>query len=541
MTTQTTQIGDTLGREFKHYVLAALRQAQGWTAYCQTKNWKGRTNTLTKDEINQACVDLNLDKQALWTTFKNSPSAANAAAQAAGAIIEGEGDEIEGDMRDMANEAGEDAAIINAASKAQSNAANAFEGKDAKAIIEEALRPLGVHLTPWLAGELPKALDALARAASAGPRVETKEVVRVETKTIRVADVSASNAPPVVNVLDRKTLRETFGFSKREGGAAWKHALDNVSIAHCDYFDAPAVDPHYVWSTDMAAILGLCDVSGQNAWLAGHAGTGKTEGTRQYAARTKRPFIRVPFNRTSEPIDLLGQMEPTKDGGAEWKDKALTRAFRTPHAVVLLDEPTLLRSGTLAFLQTALDTRTLHLPTGEVVECAEGVLFVACDNTMGVGDETGRYVDTSPVNAAFLDRFAYRLEVTYLSPDDEARMVSKRAGLALDAVRPMVAYAGLTREKARSGQLTMGLTPRRLIAWARGVQLGIGSAKAWDNAVINGADPTDAPTLRMLADTSLKSDHATIDAIARGVPLPTPSAAPSEVGAMFPVDEASEG
>jgi len=96
-------------------------------------------------------------------------------------------------------------------------------------------------------------------------------------------------------------------------------------------------------------------------------------------------------------------------------------------------------------------------------------MFVVCDNSLGVGDDSGRYVDVAPVNAAFLDRFAYREEIKFLDPADEAVMISRRTGLALDAVTPMIAYASLTRENARSGKLTLGLTPRRLLAWARAV------------------------------------------------------------------------
>ena len=87
----------------------------------------------------------------------------------------------------------------------------------------------------------------------------------------------------------------------------------------------------------------------------------------------------------------------------EWRDGKLTRAFRIPHCVILIDEPTLLRSGSLAVFQTALDTREIHLPTGEVVRAADGVFIVACDNTAGCGDDSGRYVDTASVNVAFMD------------------------------------------------------------------------------------------------------------------------------------------
>lgn len=534
----STTFDPTLTRNFKRYVLAALRRAPGWEAYYLAQGWKGRTNKLSKVEINQACVALGVDKRALYDAFKVAHAASPVlqAGVIAGAIVEGEGDEDESEDE---SESEGDAVKHETESASASASSAAFEGRDAKDVIEEALRPASVHLTPYLQSELPKLLASVAQAAVQGPRVERVEVV----KRVPVASAGSAgaidNTPPVVNVVARKNLRDVFELTKREGGQALKQALDTLTVPLCDYFDAPGIDPNYIWSADLAAHLGACDASTMNLWLAGHAGVGKTEGVKQYAARLYRPFIRIPIDRTTEKVDLIGQMEPTKDGGAAWRDNALTKAFRTPYAIVLIDEPTLLRSGTLAFLQTALDTRTLHLPTGEVVDCADGVLFVAADNTLGTGDETGRYVDTSPVNHAFLDRFALRLNVAYLAQELEAKMLSKRSRIPLDAATIMVDYATLTRDNARSGKLTVGLTPRRLLAWGTSVALGIASARAWENAVINGSDPTDIEPLRMLEATTLRSQHATIDALARGLPAPAPDPAPSAIGERFPVDEAS--
>jgi MoxR-like ATPase len=522
MTTQT-QTPNKLSRDFRLYVLARLRQTPGWEPWYLANGFRGRTNNIPVADLKRACVELGLDKHALYCAFVADNDAT--AAVIATAHIAGENGADNG-----ADSGGPQAGAEE--NMDDSAGVNPYEGRLAQDVIAETLAPIGVHLTPFLQNELPKALNALASAAVAGPRVETRETVR----TVRIADVSAINAPPVVHVVERRAARDVFDLKRRDGGKAWAHALDHTMLDVCDYFDAPPIDADYVWSPEMASVLSLAAASGQNLWFAGHAGTGKTEGVRQFAARLRRPFVRIPIDRTTEPADLLGQKVPSKDGGIEWRDGALTRAFRTPRCVVLIDEPTLLRSGTLAFVQTALDTRCLHLVTGETVMCADGVVFVACDNTLGVGDESGRYVDTSPVNAAFLDRFAWRVTVDYLTQDDETHMISRRARLDVNAVRPMVEYATLTREKARGGQLGMGLTPRRLISWARAVALGLPSSRAWEMSVINGGAPEDVETLRMLEAQTLRGMHATIDAIARGLPLPQSSPPPSPIGEALPDD-----
>ena len=223
-------------------------------------------------------------------------------------------------------------------------------------------------------------------------------------------DSEGASVPVSVNVLSASKLGHAFGLRKGDAPTAYRHAIEHVCVNVCDYADAPEIDKDYVWNVEALCQLAAADACGMNPWLYGHAGTGKTEGVRQYAARLGRPFTRIAIERTTEPQELIGQEVPKKGGGMEWRDGKLTRAFRVPHCVILIDEPTLLRSGSLAVLQTALDMRELHLSTGEVVRAADGVFIVAADNTAGNGDDSGRYVDTAAVNVAFMDRFAFRVE-----------------------------------------------------------------------------------------------------------------------------------
>jgi MoxR-like ATPase len=226
-------------------------------------------------------------------------------------------------------------------------------------------------------------------------------------------------------------------------------------------------------------------------------------------------------------------MVPSKAGGMVWEDGKLTRAFRIPRAVILIDEPSLLRSGTLSVISVALDQRKLFLATGEVVAAAPGVFICAADNNNGCGDDTGRYVDTAALNAAFLDRFAFKTEVSFLSVAQEAAMVAKRAGVHVAAVKPMVEYASITRKDADAGKLTIGVTTRRLLNWARSCRIGIASKSAFEGIVIASAAPEDKATLLMLAGQNLTSAHAEIDDIVRGRLNPdAPRAAPVAQGTM---------
>ena len=512
MTTQFDHI--KLGRAFRPHVLAKLKTLTSWPAYMNAQGFAGKSETMTNDQVKAACAALGLDLDALYVAFfSNAHNVASAAMPGMSPS------EITTAMEAKNEE--EDAAMQ--AKPTSVDGAASFEGCDVQSLIDEALAPASVHMTPHLASIMPGLIRPFVEACVRGPRIVEKEITRDIVRTVPVdsdgtpVSAPASTVTSPCNALRKVTLAQAFALRKSDVPAKYKWAADNVMLDVCDAVDAPMIDDDYVWSVPALAQLAAQNVAGLNAWIYGPAGTGKTEGAKQYAARLGRPFVRIAIERTTEPSELIGQEMPAKGGGMKWHDGKLTRAFRIPHCVILIDEPTLLRSGTLAVLQTALDMRELYLSTGETVKAAEGVFIIAADNTAGCGDDSGRYVDTAPVNAAFLDRFALKTPFDFIPATQEARMLSARTGVHDAVARIMVDYASLTRRDADAGKLTMGVTTRRLLAWARVVRAGVASVEAFQGAVITGAAPEDREVLTMLAAQSLTSAHARIDDIVRGL------------------------
>ena len=418
--------------------------------------------------------------------------------------------------------------------------AEKFEGQDVETVIADLLSAASVHMTPHLAGMLPGLIRPAVEAAVRGPRTIVKTIVQeagapTDAPVVGVSgDVAPATAPRACKALKSAPLWQAFGSTRSAALPAHKWAWENLMVDVYDHVDPlNPVDADYVWQPSLLAELAAQDASQLNAWIWGPAGGGKTEGCAQYAARLGRPFVRIAIERTTEPSELIGQMVPARGGGMTWEDGKLTRAMRIPRCVVLIDEPTLLRSGTLSVLQTALDKRTVWLASGEVVRAAPGVFFIAADNTNGTGDDSGRYIDTAAVNAAFLDRFALKTEVSFLSPALEAGMIARRAGIHLAAAKIMVDYAGTTRSNADAGKLTMGVTTRRLLAWAQTTRNGVQSARAFNSTIVSGAASEDKATLEMLEGTTLRSLHAQIDGIIRGTIDPNaPTVDPKAQGSV---------
>ena len=471
------------------------------------------SGALSMEEIFNACDALDIDALSVVTNASVSVRMPRAKFQ----TLDSEGE---------TNKTSENEESMNEAAPV-ATADTGFVGRDVEALIVQALSPVEGLISDRKLAELKALVSPLAMAAA-----HPVEVVRETIKLVETSALSVQAAAQSVK-LGEKSAREVFGFNRSEGGKSWKAALDGARVAVYSSALTEPIDLDYVWTPELAAVLSAADAKGQNVLLYGPAGTGKTTAAMQYAARTGRPFMRIAFDRTTEPADLKGGRYPSESGGIEWHDGNLTRAFRVPGMVLLLDEPTLLRSGSLAVLQTALDTRRLVLDTGEVVQAAPDLFVITADNTDMTGDATGRYIDTAPVNLAFSDRFAWRVAVDYLPEAKEIDAIAKRTGLHREATKLMVEYATKTRNEANGGTLTAPVTTRRLIAWANGVQGGFESKYAFKVSVLQGSDAADSEKLRELERATLETGHRTIDAIRENGGLP--------VMPIFPPTPISEG
>src|SRR5215469_5504359 len=518
-----------LPRDFRNAVKATLRSLPGWEEH-RAKYGMPSNGPWTNAEIYMACEALSFDLQAARGAYDARQGARASSVVSAPAIIAASTEAV--GAEDIPDET-PGAETPAPKEKPMTASPAGYEGRNADAVIAEIIADASAHLTPYTRDTvLPGLLRPVVAAAVAGPRTITKRVASGPLPAV-----------PAANVAQWVRPGPHFSISPSRAGSARRVLLDGPTIACCDYQQAPAIDADYVWQPSILEAYVCCDVSGQNLWSFGPAGTGKTEGASHYAAMLHRPFVRIAIDRSTEAADIIGQWVLDKAGGMSWQDGKLTAAFRMPYCVILVDEPTLLRPGALAVLQTALDTRRIYLPGGEIVEAETGIFIVAADNTAGTGDDSGRYVDTAPMNAAFLDRFGLRVEYTHLSPASEANMLHNRTRIPVPAARLMTDFAALTRRDCSAGKLTMGLTPRRLISWARAVMVGMPSATAFAQAIVQGTAPEDKPALMMLATTSLDSQHATIEALARGetppvAPAPAAPAVPSATGSAFPNDQA---
>lgn len=181
-----------------------------------------------------------------------------------------------------------------------------------------------------------------------------------------------------------------------------------------------------------------------NMWLWGPRGTGKTTAAEQLAEALGVRFAAMSLGADASSAMVFGTLLSDKDGRLYIPDTILID-FMKNGGVFLLDEAAGAGCNITNTLNTALEQRRFTNPrTGEVIDVHPDFVFLAADNTCGMGGDAV-YTARERQDAAWLDRFEFlRFEYdreleALLCPDEElrnqfyhAREVIERAGAKVE-------------------------------------------------------------------------------------------------------------
>jgi len=284
-----------------------------------------------------------------------------------------------------------------------------------------------------------------------------------------VADLAA------VRVVDVKTCYDAFGVDvvDRLGNPL------NVDIWNDP--SAPAVDPHFIWTADILQHLILSQDTGESVWFGGPKGTGKSETARQFAAVTGRAFKRINFHKYTSAEDYIGAVG-LENGQTVFKRGDFLSAFTHPSCVILLDEVTNADPGELAPLNGFLEPNSAVSFGGSVQTRAPGVLVFAADNTLGNGDDSGRYAGTRQMNSALVDRFARVVQFDYLPLDSEVEALVRHTGCHPKLAEHILGAVGVARAKVQTGEVIDAPSIRSVIAFIRALRV-LPIDKAWATTI----------------------------------------------------------
>ncbi len=242
----------------------------------------------------------------------------------------------------------------------------------------------------------------------------------------------------------------------------------------------PATDPTYCFdpATTEAILAGFA--YNRRVLVQGLHGTGKSTHIEQVAARLNWPMVRINLDGHVSRIDLIGRDAIVLQDGKQvtaFKPGILPWAMERGIALVF-DEYDAGRPDVMFVLQRLLESEGKLTLTDEnrVVVPHPNFRLFATANTVGLGDASGLYHGTYPINQGQMDRWNLVVQLNYLEPEEEEAIVhSKLPGYASRegkaTVRSMVALANLTREGFRQGDISTVMSPRTVLSWAENTEI----------------------------------------------------------------------
>lgn len=264
------------------------------------------------------------------------------------------------------------------------------------------------------------------------------------------------------------TTSKAFGFKWHMDIPAFSQKTEHV----------PDIDPDYHFEPDTTKAILAGFAHNRRVLIQGYHGTGKSTHIEQVAARLNWPCIRVNLDSHISRSDMVGRDVITlKDGKqiTQFQEGILPWSLSRPIALVF-DEYDAGRPDVMFVIQRVLEAQgkfTL-LDQNRVISPHSCFRLFATANTVGLGDATGLYHGTQPINQGQMDRWNIVASLNYLPAEDELKVVSSKVkdmAKQSDKLKSMIAMGNLTREGFINGDLSTVMSPRTVINWAENAHI----------------------------------------------------------------------
>ena len=234
----------------------------------------------------------------------------------------------------------------------------------------------------------------------------------------------------------------------------------------------PAKKAGYCMDPEYTEALWNAHIDGDNVWLWGQSGTGKSSLDEQFAAHIGQPFLRFNGREDIESGALFGQLtvESGEHGGTVWKDGLLTEGVRYG-ARVLMDEATVIPAGIWMGIQWLSEKDGKLMLTDMPANAGERLVepdprfrLTYADNTRGQGDDNGQFNGTGVMNTATLNRVGLTLEIKFLKFEQELGVLKNMFGnrIGEKLLKDTVRLAELLRKGMRQDEISLSFSLRSI-------------------------------------------------------------------------------
>ena len=263
----------------------------------------------------------------------------------------------------------------------------------------------------------------------------------------------------------------------------------------------PELDESYKFDPEITKAILVGFTHNRRVLIQGYHGTGKSTHIEQVAARLNWPCIRVNLDSHISRVDLIGKDAIVlKDGKqvTEFQPGILPFALERNVALVF-DEYDAGRPEVMFVIQRILEAqgKLTLLDQNRVVHAHKDFRLFATANTIGLGDSSGLYHGTQPINQGQLDRWNIVAQLNYLSEEAEAEIVlaklPKLKGKEKDQIKAMINMANLTRRGFIKGDVSTVMSPRTVISWAENQQIFGDMLHSFKLTFLNKCDDAEKP------------------------------------------------
>jgi len=265
----------------------------------------------------------------------------------------------------------------------------------------------------------------------------------------------------------------------------------------------PEIDPDYYFEPNATRAILAGFVHNRRVMLQGYHGTGKSTHIEQVAARLNWQCIRINLDSHISRLDLIGRDIITlKDGKqiTHFQEGILPWSLARPVALVF-DEYDAGRPDVMFVIQRILEAqgKLTLLDQNKVITPHPYFRIFATANTIGLGDSTGMYHGTQPINQGQMDRWNIVAHLGYLDKEIELKIVSSRVkdlpAKHKAELPAMVEMANLTRIGFMAGDLSTVMSPRTVINWAENTLIFDDIHLAFRLTFLNKCDESERPII----------------------------------------------
>lgn len=290
------------------------------------------------------------------------------------------------------------------------------------------------------------------------------------------------------------SAKETFGLSTDFKVPAFSQVDNHV----------PEVDEAYRFNEETTRAILAGFMHNRKVLVQGFHGTGKSTHIEQVAARLNWQCVRINLDSHVTRVDLIGKDVITLQEGKQvtsFQEGMLPWAFQRPVALVF-DEYDAARPDVMFVIQRVLEAqgKLTLLDQNRVLTPHPYFRIFATTNTVGLGDTSGLYHGTQPINQGQMDRWNIIATLNYLPEAEEIAIVLAKSpsynnakGKAL--IKSMVAMANLTREGFKAGDISVVMSPRTVISWAENARIFDHVDTAFRVTFLNKCDETEKPVV----------------------------------------------